>query len=35
MSEAADDKLGGYLLTEPAGSHPLNGFEGEFRFLTF
>lgn len=35
MSEAADARLRGRLYAEPAGRHPLNGFDGEFAFLTF
>ena len=35
MSEAAGARLRGGLPAEPAGRHPLSGFEGEFAFLTF
>ena len=35
MSEAASGRFGGRIPTSPAGSHPLNGFEGEFAFLNF
>lgn len=35
MSEAARSRLDGRVPTEPAGSHPLSGFEGEFAFLTY
>ena len=35
MSEAASGRFGGRIPTNPAGSHPLNGFEGEFAFLNF
>ncbi len=35
MSAAAGARLGDRVPVEPAGSHPLNGFEGEFAFLRF
>jgi len=35
MSEVAGARLGGRLPVEPAGRHPLSGFEGEFAFLLF
>jgi len=35
MSEAAGAKLDGHLRGEPAGRHPLSGFEGDFAFLLF
>lgn len=35
LSEAANARLLGRLPAEPAGRHALNGFEGEFEFLTF
>jgi adenylate cyclase len=35
MSEAAGAKLDGRLRGEPAGRHPLSGFEGDFAFLLF
>lgn len=35
MSEAAGVRLENRLPAEPAGSHPLSGFEGEFAFLSY
>ena len=35
MSEAVGIQSAGHLTGEPAGRHPLSGFEGEFAFLTF
>jgi adenylate cyclase len=35
MSEAADGRLDGRILTQSAGRHPLSGFEGEFAFVIF
>ena len=35
MSEAAGSRLENRLPVEPAGSHPLSGFEGEFAFLLY
>ena len=35
MSEGASAKFGGRIHCEPAGRHPLSGFEGEYDFLIF
>jgi adenylate cyclase len=35
MSEAASQRFGARVRTEPAGRHPLSGFEGTFAFLIF
>lgn len=35
MSEAADKRFGGRVRSEPAGRHPLSGFDGTFAFLIF